>query len=343
MQYNKRLWISVMEGVGSLLLLAGTLFIRALWSFFDEQAIDREAFFHTVGLGMVGLSIALLLAAFASRFFMQASDRNLQTAERILMGTGLLSIIAGSFYLPWVPWYMLGNETEQEITQWGRWSVWGGLAAYWGSILLARVSLAWKPYLLFTGGVGVFLIGLAQVLPIYMYIFFWGSPIAETAIENPTVAGLLPMLPHMLLGALCLYCLVAIGGALWKRSSQIRLTKKQWGVIACALLAIGAVWFGYDVYQDQTWVKVTHPANGAVDVPLRTSVRVEWHGRRDNGGINVYYADDPAKSYIPARSGFSQEGMIYSPERPFLPGKKIIVEVESGSRKHSFSFTTALQ
>ncbi|MGC5326050.1 hypothetical protein [Brevibacillus sp. SYSU BS000544] len=31
----------------------------------------------------------------------------------------------------------------------------------------------------------------------------------------------------------------------------------------------------------------------AVDVPVQTTISVKWKNRRDNGGINVYYADDP--------------------------------------------------
>ncbi len=336
-------WItSMIGGAGCLLVLSGSVFIRPFVHTAMSQGIDVSSEAMSAGRWAIGIGLALLVALdFWLMTKRQKSGNNLlHRVQTMIRWTGLLSVAVGTFYVPWLPWYMLGEETEAEISAWGISSVAGGVTAYVGSWLLSREQLLWRQILLVIGSAGMLLIALAQVLPIYSYMLYWGRPIAETNISNPTVAGIVPMLPHVLLFGCSIWTLVVTVMKLAGKTSAFSLNRKQFGVLMLAILFIMVGWLGYDAYLNATWVLSTHPVDGSTHVSTRTSVSVKWAKPMSNGGMIIRYADDP-NLYTPGTTSFSREGMTFSPEKGFLPGKKVTVEVLSGRRTHTFSFVTA--
>ncbi|MBD0383316.1 Ig-like domain-containing protein [Paenibacillus sedimenti] len=106
-----------------------------------------------------------------------------------------------------------------------------------------------------------------------------------------------------------------------------------------ALLIAG--WIGWDWYQSKNWMVWTYPVDGATDVPRDATIVAIWKGTRGNNlGMPIRYADNP-EAHIPGVTGGSESGMSFQPEGQFAPGRKVIVTVEAGRRRHTFTFTTA--
>lgn len=131
-------------------------------------------------------------------------------ARRLVRWTGFCSVLTGALYLPWLPWYVLGGELEAEITLWGLWAVWGGVAALAGSFLLhAKHRLAVTSALM-VGLLGMALFALGQVLPVIHWLLFWGQPITEGGVDNPTTGSPLYAIPHVIVACLAMSGIRAI-------------------------------------------------------------------------------------------------------------------------------------
>lgn len=266
-------------------------------------------------------------------------DTILLKTARWIQWTGVLSIFAGLLYFPYFPWYLLGNETEAEITLWAMLATGGGVLAWLGSRLLWLKSRAVQQISLITALLGMLLFLLGQVSPIYFWFIFRGSPITEGPVEQAAIGSFLPMLPHLAIAFLALFTAGIILKDLASPGSPIRLSAKRAGASLAILLLLFAGWLGWSKYLDATWIENTYPNDGAVNVPLYDTITVQWKQEASSMGMEVRYADDSSIPILGATSG-SKDGMSFTPEM-YLPGKKVLVTVTAGRRSHTFSFTTA--
>jgi hypothetical protein len=255
-----------------------------------------------------------------------------------VLPVGILSIIVGSLYLP-VPWYILGDETEAEIGVWGLSSILGGLFACIGSTFLSNKNTAVQKGLHIIAALGMILFIFAQVLPIVLWIMFWGTPITEGGSANPTTGGLHGLLPHILIVVLSIFALLSIVQTLFGKASKLRLNKNEIGRTGIVLLFLFLIWFGIDTYLSKTWIESTTPRPGEENVSIYTLVTATWEGERSNIGIRVRYADQPNHTIQGTTTG-TQSSISFGPQGGFLPGKKVNVTVEAGRRSYSYSFTT---
>ncbi|GAX89668.1 hypothetical protein EFBL_1292 [Effusibacillus lacus] len=257
---------------------------------------------------------------------------------RLILITSILSVVTGMLYIPGLPWNVLGSLREGEIALWGLWATGGGIIGIVGAILARRAKQALQKVLFVAALIGMLLFLLAQVLPIAAWFLFSVDPIADGPSENAAVGGLLPMIPHLLIVLSSLLAILSIVRVLASKQSPLRLTRRQTVSALGFLVSVGLIWYGADRYIDATFVKSTYPANGAVNVPLHDTVRVEWDVDARNGmGMSVRYADDPTP--IRGVTGASAGGMFFTPDT-FLPGKKVSVTARAGRRSYTFSFTT---
>jgi hypothetical protein len=119
----------------------------------------------------------------------------------------------------------------------------------------------------------------------------------------------------------------------WLRFGKIR------NIVVITILIAG--WFGWDSYQSKNWIATTYPADGATNVPRDVTIVAMWKGARGNNlGMPIRYVDAP-NEHIPGVTGGSESGMSFKPNGEFVPAKKVIVTVEAGSRRHTFTFTIA--
>ncbi|WP_139492354.1 Ig-like domain-containing protein [Brevibacillus dissolubilis] len=256
-----------------------------------------------------------------------------------IMATGILSVIVGTCYVPLFSWYVLGQETEGEITLWGMLAIGGGGVTLIGGLLLPVLTGIWRKSLLIIGVLGMIFMALAQIMPIILNITFYGRAIAETMITNPAHGGILMMLPHIILLTLSIVVIGHMLRMLSSKESSDRLNKKQAGIALTVIASLVLLLYGYDKYLDYSWVTSTYPANGAVHVPLHESITVTFEEESDSGGLMVQYADDLT---IPIQgvTGFNQKMLTFTPDL-FLPGKTVEVTALAGRRSHTFTFQTA--
>jgi hypothetical protein len=261
---------------------------------------------------------------------------------RLLGGLGLSCMMIGLLYLPEMPWYLLGDELEAEITQWGRWSFTGGAIALIGAVLL-RFAARWLQQLLLAIAIlGMLAVLLAQ-LPAFFSWFLYGGEFTRDWSYHPFIGFVVGMLLHLGVTALAGLTLINSALALGHTESPLRVTKRQLLQALGAAAFIVVVLIGVSAFQSATWVEVTSPLDGAVDVPLHTVVYAQWKGERGNNlSLRVRYEDQP-DLYIPGGTGASMQGISFEPENGFLPNKKVVCKVEAGWRSYTFSFTTAAQ
>jgi hypothetical protein len=261
---------------------------------------------------------------------------------RLLGSTGLACILIGLLYMPIMPWYILGDLREGEITLWGIWSLIGGAAACFGAFLLLSVREKLQQLLLAVAIPGMLTVLLAQV-PAFVGWWVYGGAFTLGWSLHPSVGFMIGILLHLGLTALAVLTLISSVMALGHSESPLRASRRQilqaLGAVALIILII----VGINAFQNATWVEVTSPLDGAVNVPLDTAVYAQWKGKRGNNlGLQVRYADDP-DLYIPGSTGASMQGVSFQPENGFLPNKKVVCTVEAGWRSYTFSFTTAAQ
>ncbi|ULL18472.1 hypothetical protein DVH26_30780 [Paenibacillus sp. H1-7] len=255
---------------------------------------------------------------------------------------GISSFLIGCLYYPVFPWYILGDVKESEIGSWGVLSMVGGAASIVGATAINLASVRVQKALLLLSFVGLALLILAQVPALFSWLFY-GGVFTRHWIPWPVLGTVIGMALHVWLGLAALITMVSAGKALRGGIEPgFKLSRRGWLSFASVLLLVlGALW-GWEEYQNRHWIASISPADGAVNVPLNAVVSVTWKGSYDSMGMKIDYADDPHLP-TPGTTAGSQYGISFTPEQPYLPGRKVVVTVEAGRRSHTFAFTTAQQ
>jgi hypothetical protein len=262
------------------------------------------------------------------------------SAEKWICISGISACVIGSFYVPTVPWYMLGEVKEAEIGLWGMLTVLGGLLCVVGAETIKRTTAkSLQQGLLVIACLGMAALLLSQLPAFLMWQMYDGSFTREWA-PNETAGWLAGLSLHTWLAVSGVIALLASLKALLARTSALQLTGKQGSRTVGVLLFCGALWVVWNLYEEQTWVAFTHPVQEARGVSRDVTVSAGWRGARGNIGIRVRYADEPER-YIPGVSGASMTGVSFKPDQPFEPGRRLKVTVEAGMRSHVFYFYTA--
>ncbi|RSK26653.1 hypothetical protein EJF36_07150 [Bacillus sp. HMF5848] len=245
----------------------------------------------------------------------------------LLIVLGLYVLLAGILYIPILPLYVVGKVREAEIVLWGYVSVIGGLVTVIGALCLTSIK---KHDVLkvfhFIGLLGCMFIILGQIPPILLWVVF---PIGASW----------PLFIHITLSAFAAFTFSSLLRNIVTTDSAIRFTKKNWLVAVGSVLAVIMSLVGYNMYLNTTWVKSTYPENGQINVPLHTTIEVNWREDNYNSmGMSVDYADK--SNSIQGMTSGSNSGMVFVPDL-LEPGKEVVVKVRAGFRSHTFRFTTA--
>lgn len=244
----------------------------------------------------------------------------LQRQKRLIQWTGILSILTGTLYLPYLPWNVLGGMREAEIILWGVLSLGGGLLAWIGAGLLSVNHQGIRHTIQAVSFMAMILFALGQIPPIYLWMVFERS-------------AFIPLVFHFSIALLA----ISSGWFLTKG-----LSLRSFGMILVAFLAVAIGGWGWNEYLNQNWITYSYPEDGAENVPLYDTITVQWEPADFTSmGMELHYEDDPSVPILGATAG-SKEGMTFTPEM-FLPNKQVIVSVHAGRRSYSFQFTTAEQ
>ncbi|WP_166238773.1 hypothetical protein [Paenibacillus turpanensis] len=255
---------------------------------------------------------------------------------RILSITGSLSVVLGLLYIPFFPWYILGNVKEEEIALWGIWSVVAGILTWGAAQSLRLVNQATGRSILLIAIPGLFLLLLAQVLPLLEWNRYGGSFLTHW-VPWSYLRNWLGFSLHIVMTLFVLWSLTAVCYGLAAKQSPYRASSKQVTTFAVVMAGLALSFVLWDKAADGMWIQKRYPEKEAIGVPADAVIQVTWRGGRDNGGIRVRYADEP-NTWIPGVSGMTAFGMFFDPEEPLLPGKKVVVTVDSGRRSDTFSF-----
>ncbi len=260
--------------------------------------------------------------------------------ENWMRVTGWSLFAIGTLFIPYVPWYILGGIREEEIGWWGFFAVIGGLVVGVCTRMYRLGSLPVKRGLLLLGIVGMAFVVLGQVPALFSWLMYGGSFVRHWMPWERIGFGL-GMLLHIWLAVTALMTAVVSGYALTGRMEpELRLRAREGAIYFALLAAVIGGWWGWDRYQSSHWIAQTVPADGSLEVPRDSEVRVVWKGRHDSMGMRVRYADSP-DTPVPGETAGSGGGMSYRPEGGFAPGARVQITVEAGRRTHTFTFTTA--
>lgn len=248
---------------------------------------------------------------------------------------GILAIVAGLLYMPYLPWYILGSLREAEIFSWAVWSIVGGIFALFGASLLKFPNKKVKQVVFLILLCGAILLLLAQIPALFSWFLFGIIPI-----EKIGFFAIIPIALHLAIVFIGMYIVLFVLKHLFSKRSEWQLSTKQISIFIGFLILIGSSTWGFSKYVDATFVHATYPEDGATDVPLHSTIEVNWAlGDMNNMGMSVEYADQPNIAIQGMTSG-SATGLTFTPNI-FLPGKKVVVHVSAGRKDYSFSFTTA--
>jgi succinate dehydrogenase hydrophobic anchor subunit len=255
---------------------------------------------------------------------------------------GFSSFFTGCLFFPIFPWYILGDVKEAEIGSWGLLSMVGGAASIAGATAIKLTAVRVQKALLLLSFVGLALLILAQVPALLMWLFY-GGVFTRHWMPWATLGMAIGITLHVWIGLAALTAMVSAGKALRGGIEPgLKLSRRAWLSFAgVLLLVLGALW-GWEEYQNRHWIASISPVDGVEEVPLNTKVSVTWKGSYDSMGMRIDYVDEPDLP-TPGGTAASQYGISFTPEQPYLPGRKVKVTVEAGRRSHTFTFTTAQQ